>query len=189
MKSIVPLLTGAAAGFVVSYVPYGYFILPGFIVLTIILAARRGSDKNFRGSGADEWRTMFFAVFWIAVAIFYAVGLNTFIPKMNARDEKVGKLLEEWREIHPNVVFECDNSIAEKQITIHTITRINLKDALKLIEEKADAKTTCKRNIFGRSIAGGPRITVEIHPGKSAGGKSAGGTDHKPRKPVFNDVQ
>jgi len=164
MMSFAWLAFGAAVGALVAWVPYGYAALAAVIALVILYAARYVFDARFRESPRSGHQMSFFTAFWIVIAIFYLrpSGMQTFLPPLNVDDVKVADLLAELRASAPNVEIDCDPAVAEKRISIHTVTRITLAEALDLIDKKAGAVHSYKQALQGRSIARGPRITVNI---------------------------
>jgi hypothetical protein len=139
-----------------------------FAVLTAIYAVRHTFDKKFRDSRKDNAQMTFFICFWITAAVFYLrpTGLDTRLPAMNVKSEKVGVLLGRWGKKLPNVKLDCRKVVAEKRISINTITPITIGEALDIISKKADAGYDFTQDARGRSIAGGPRIDVKIYPVK-----------------------
>jgi hypothetical protein len=184
MNSIFPIIIGIASGTFISWIRYGYAILPVLVILTAIFLIRRAIDDKFRGSDKDSRRMTFFVLFWLTVAYFYLKpsGLDTFIPKMNYEKVEVGQLLKNWNRSLPNITFHCENNISAKRISIHTITPVTIKEALALIDEKAGANHASSQDVWGRSITGGPRITIRIKPGNTS-------REEDPGKTYFDGLQ
>jgi hypothetical protein len=173
MKSVLVLILGVAIGAAVAWIPYGYAALSAVVVMMAIYGGRYVFDRKFRESPKCAQQFNFYVVFWIVIGIFYIrpSGIDTFLPPVNVNNAKVGDLLEKLGPKAPNVEFVCDPSIAEKKISIHTMTKITIGETLDLIDVKAGAKHEYRQDAHGRSIALGPRMTVKI----SRGGKGAAG--------------
>lgn len=165
-------MLGVAVGAVVAWIPYGYVALSAVVVLMIIYAGRYVFDRKFHESPKSAQQFNFYLVFWIVIGIFYIrpSGIDTFLAPVNVDNAKVGGLLKEWGGRAPNVEFSCDPAIAEKRISIHTVTKITVAEALDLIDVKAGASHEYQQDANGRSIALGPRVTVKISTGRGAGG-------------------
>ncbi len=177
--TIIPLLIGVCVGAAVAWLPYGYAILSVFAVLTLIHVMRRSVDKNFRDKDKEGRRMTFYIFFWITIVVFHLKpsGVDTFIPVQNKNNVKVNVFLKDVNKQAPNIKFNYSGRIANKRISIHTITRITVAEALKLMGDKAGAEFTYTQDARGRSIAGGPRVNVTIvskkneyiEPGESGG--------------------
>jgi len=172
--TMIPLLIGVCIGAAVAWLPYGYAILSVFAALTLIHVVRRAVDKAFRDQDKEGRRMTFYIFFWITIVIFHLrpSGMDTFIPAQNKNNTKVSVILKEMNAQAHNIKFDCSGKIADKRITIHTITRITVEEALKIMAEKAGAEYTYSQDARGRSIAGGPRVYVKIVPQKNKDAES-----------------
>jgi hypothetical protein len=170
MESLVWIAFGIGVGALVSWSPYGYVILPAFGVLVLIYAARYVVDKKFRESPKSGRQMTFYILFWITIAIFHIrpSGMEMFLKPFNANNVKVRDLIQDWRSKAPNIEIICDPVVASKKISIHTVTKITIAEALDIIDKKAAASHSYTQNAQGRSIARGPRITVKISKSKEA---------------------
>jgi|GEM_PF-1981933 len=188
MNSIIIIIISAAAAAFIAWLPYGYAALPFIALFTLILILRRAINKEFRESAKAEKQINFLVVFWIVILFFYIrpSGLEKFIPKMDADNVTVGSLLKTWNKKIPNLDITCRKDISEKRISIHTITPITVNEALSLIETKAGAKTTYSKSRWSRSIAGGPRIRINI---TRAPDNSGAANDFNRNKPVYEGIQ
>jgi hypothetical protein len=166
MDSLIALTAGAALGAAAAWLPYSNAILALFILLPAVFAIRLLFDVRFRGGRKASRRMALFAGFWIAVAFFQLrpSGLNGTLAPMSVDGARVGDLLDAWSAKAPNVEFECAPEIADKRISIHTITRISIAEAADMAARKADARAAYERDDRGRSIAAGPHVRVVIAP-------------------------
>ncbi|HPI78005.1 MAG TPA: hypothetical protein PLK80_14855 [bacterium] len=166
MDSLIALIAGAGLGTAAAWMPYSNAALALFILLPVVFAIRLLFDVRFRGSRKASRRMALFAGFWMAVAFFQLrpSGLNAMLAPMSVDGARVGDMLEAWSEKAPNVDFECAPEIADKRISIHTITRVSIAEAAEMAASKADARATYERDDRGRSIAAGPHVKVVIAP-------------------------
>ncbi len=180
MKTILAAAAGVGAGALFCWTPFGYTVMAVFAALTLIYFVRHTFDKKFSGSDKDSLQATFFFLFWITAATFYIrpTGLDTRLPVMQEHNVKVGTLIERWEGETHGIKIGCDKTVANKRITISTIAKITVGEALEMIAEKADAEYSFEQDSHGRSIAGGPRIDVSIRAKKHHSGGTFPGTDY-----------
>ncbi|HOX27599.1 MAG TPA: hypothetical protein PLQ76_00445 [bacterium] len=168
MRTIIATLIALAVGFAVAWMPFGYFILAVFALLTALFAIRHLFDAKFRNSDGDGDQFVFFLVYWAVIGFYHIhpTGLDTMLAPMNIEKKSVGEVLRVWDDVLPNVKIECDPDVAKKKVSFHTIRPISVMEALRLIEKKAGADFTYEQNGRGCSMARGPKVSVAVFAGK-----------------------
>jgi len=167
LSFLITLTTGALAGLVVAYVPYGGFISVFFGILTAVFALRLAISKPFRNSPAGSRQFNFIIGFWIVVGIFHVrpTGLDAMLPEMDVENVEVSSLVEEWTDLTTNIEFRCMEDACDKKLELHTITPISVMEVMEAVEDQTGARVEFTVDRKHGTIADGPRIIVGIFPG------------------------
>ncbi len=110
----------------------------------------------------------FFVVFWLIIGGYYITpsGIHASIPRMDVENRPISELIGGFSREIPEVTIECDPSVCDRTVTIHTIAPVTLSQMLFLIDAKAGTfhKIEIDRRA-GKTIARDYKIRVIITPG------------------------
>jgi hypothetical protein len=163
MRRIVFCMTGLALGLLVVYIPYGFFALSVFALLTLFLVAKSFFKQPQPPEGSGGISDLLFC-FWVLVVLFcfHPTGKKTLLPRMNVSAVRAGDLFNEWQKKNPNVMFDVSKVVADRKVSIRTITPISISEAVELVCEKAGASYNINEDYWSYSIARGPTTRVKV---------------------------
>lgn len=110
--------------------------------------------------------------------------MHTFLPVMSVHNQKLSEVLDDLKEMAPNVEINCIKDVLDAPVSINTITPITIDEALGIIDRQLGTKHDYLIQDKGRSIARGPHITVTIRYDANVYGND--GEYHK-EAPYHND--
>lgn len=161
---IISLLCGAGFGLIVSWVPYASAVCYFLAVLSVLYVLRTAFSATFRKSHMCpvQFNVLFFAWVVIIIFIFHPTGLHTFLPSMHVENQKVSTLVDKWKSEAPNIEISCSDEILNSTVSINTITRISIDEAMDILDRQLKTTHDVLVKDKGRSIARGPHILITL---------------------------
>lgn len=183
---IISLLCGAGFGLLVSWVPYASAVCYFLAVLSVLYVLRTAVSANFRKSHMCpvQFNVLFFSWVVIIIFIFHPTGMHTMLPSMQVENQKVSVLVEKWESEAPNIDISCNEEILNSTVSINTITRISIDEAMTILDRQLKTTHEVLVKDKGRSIARGPHISITL---KHNNETNDSGISEDNRKPYFYD--